>query len=250
SPILFVMMAIAVVYALRRRSPLEWLLAVVSVVVFALFVYSALHKRVEANWPAPTYVSAIVLLCVHRWGQRGRRWLTGGVVLAGLLSAVIYADAVAPVLPVPARKDPVARAFGWEAMTDAALHAARAPHAPSARSWLGAERYQNASELAFHADDRGVFALNLTGRANQFDLWPSFPERASAGDRLVLALNADDEQKKGTPEVVSLLEPYFRDVRRGALVIRRRGEGAIGRVRIYSLDGWLGEWPERQEESR
>ncbi|HET7322113.1 MAG TPA: glycosyltransferase family 39 protein, partial [Longimicrobiaceae bacterium] len=77
SPILFVMMAIAVVCALRRRSPLEWLLAVVSVVVFALFVYSALHKRVEANWPAPAYVSAIALLCITDWGIRGRRWLVG-----------------------------------------------------------------------------------------------------------------------------------------------------------------------------
>ena len=50
--------------------------------------------------------------------------------------------------------------------------------------YVAAERYQDASELAYHmkAHPR-VYSLNLLGRANQYDLWVTFHERAGPGRR-------------------------------------------------------------------
>ncbi len=64
SPILFVMMAIAVGdrSTRRRRTRSDSCSAIVALVSFAFFVYSAFRQRVEPNWPAPAYIPAIVLL--------------------------------------------------------------------------------------------------------------------------------------------------------------------------------------------
>ena len=80
TPILFVMIAIAVAKSLRwRLGPEKWLLAVVTTVFFAFFVYSALKKRVEANWPAPAYVGGVVLFACYKWSDVSKRWRAVGI---------------------------------------------------------------------------------------------------------------------------------------------------------------------------
>ena len=83
--------------------------------------------------------------------------------------------------------------------------------------------------------------MNLSGRMNQYDLWPRFPDLARQGDNLILVL--DD-----VPEIhatVRALTPYFAGVTRGQRVTLRRGAGEIGARRIWDLSGWRGGWPER-----
>ena len=54
---------------------------------------------------------------------------------------------------------------------------------------MAANRYQDAAELAFNLPGQPeVFSLNLGGRDNQYRYWPGFPERARAGDDLLLVL--------------------------------------------------------------
>ena len=242
SPILFVLMIVACVRALRGESPGASLLAAVAVVSFAFFVVSALRRSVEANWPAPTYIAALPLIGAVVWGSTGRRWRRAGYWLAGVLSAFIYLHAITGrLLPVPARRDPIARAIGFDRR---ALQAEAAQRAASAltgtASWLGADRYQDASEIAFHAPDNPtVFSVNLSGRANQYDLWPGFRALARRGDDLVLALDETD----GMHSTAARLEPFFASVRRGALVpLQRRGD-VIAKRRIWILLGWKGGWP-------
>src|SRR5207249_3926922 len=63
SPILFIMLAVTTGRSLRRDAPgARFVLAVVALVSFGFFVYSALRQRVEPNWPAPAYIPAIALL--------------------------------------------------------------------------------------------------------------------------------------------------------------------------------------------
>jgi 4-amino-4-deoxy-L-arabinose transferase-like glycosyltransferase len=243
SPILFILMAMAVVRALRPRvSDTRWVLAVVSVVSFVFFVYSALHKRVEANWPAPAYIGAIALVVSHPWGVRGHRWVTAGVAFAGVMSGLIYIHAFVPILPIPPAKDPVARAFGWESVASAALRASAEPGPSSGkRSWIAGDRYQEAAEISYSAGGIETFAVNLTSRPNQYDLWPGFPQRATLGDRLVLVV----DETKDTHPAVAELAPYFDSILRGEQVQLRRGSAVVGERRIYSLDGWRGGWPRR-----
>ena len=140
----------------------------------------------------------------------------------------------------PAR-DPIARAFGWDELARAADSAARAATAASgATTWMGGDRYQEAAELALHVESHPTtFALNLAGRANQYDLWPRFPDRAHGGDNLLLVL--DDSDKPPAP--IEQLAPFFAALRRGDRVVLRRAGREIAARRLWLLVGWVGAWP-------
>jgi 4-amino-4-deoxy-L-arabinose transferase-like glycosyltransferase len=242
SPILFVLLAIAVGRSLRpSASPIVFALAVVAALSFALFAFSALRRRVEPNWPAPAYIPAIVLLATTTWGEGSKRWLRWGIGLGAAMSLVIYVQGVVPILPLAPRKDPVARAFGWRELAgdvQAAMH--RATAETGVATWAGGDRYQEAAELAFHDETHApTFALNLGGRRNQYDIWPRFRDRAAPGDNLVLVL----DESPTTHPAVAALTPYFTDVAQGPLVSLRRAGGEIGKRRLWILRSWQGGWP-------
>jgi 4-amino-4-deoxy-L-arabinose transferase-like glycosyltransferase len=244
SPILFIMMGIVVARAFRATAPsVCFVLGVVALLSFGFFVYSGVRQRVEPNWPAPAYIPAIVLLSIASWTPRGEKWLRGGLGLAAVMSFLIYVQALIPILPLKPSKDPIARAFGWTEVAAAADSTANVVRAETnRRTWLGGDRYQEASEIALHV--RGhptTFATNLAGRVNQFDLWPGFPFRATPGDNLILVVDDSDEP----PGAVHALEPFFGEVRRGSLVSLRRGRAEIAVRRVWELRGYRGGWPSR-----
>lgn len=250
SPILFVLMAWACYRALRSASSVRYLLGVCALVQFGFFVYSALRQHVEPNWPAPAYIAGIVLLATDDFGSTALQWRRWGIGFAAMLSGVTYVQSVVPILPLKPPRDPIARAFGWRELTDSVMAARnRVPASDASRSWIGGDRYQEASELAAHAVDipddpvppphLATFAVNLAGRSNQYDLWPGFHDVARRGDNLVLAL---DESAEMHPAAAALA-PYFSKVDRGALVQMKRGSGVVGERRIWILTGWNGAWP-------
>lgn len=249
SPILFVLAAIAVVRSQRGLprghagvAPERALLGTVALVAFGFFTVSAWRKPVEANWPAPAYVPAIALLASAAWGEGARRWVRGGWRLAMGLSAVVYLHALVPILPLPARRDPVARGVGFDALARAMSTVVRDASADGTPVWVAADRYQDAAELAFHmAGHPIVFSTNLSGRRNQYDLWPRFPEVAEPGQALIVAL---DERPEGVRhEAVQRLAPYFSTIIRGPLVPLARGDDVAGERRIWILGGYRGGWP-------
>ncbi|MDQ6886410.1 MAG: glycosyltransferase family 39 protein [Gemmatimonadota bacterium] len=244
SPILFALMIASCVGALRREGDhRRALVSVVALTPFVFFLISALRRPVEANWPAPAILAAVVVLGATGGGEWWRRWRTAGLMLGGALVVVTYIHAVVPILPIAASADPVARSFGFDTLamrTDDARRAVVAAAPQGGRTWIAANRYQDASELAFHLPDQPeVFSLNLSGRANQYDLWPTFFDRAGAGDQLVLV--ADDGPD--IPRPVEMLTPHFESVHAGALVVLRRGQGEVERRRIWVLRGWRCQWP-------
>lgn len=257
SPIIFIMLGIATFGALRTRDrddarpPREraaandarFVLAVVTLLSFGFFVYSALRQRVEPNWPAPAYIPAIVLLATAVWSTRGEKWLRGGIIFAALMSLVIYVQGVVPILPLAPRKDPIARAFGWREMTQQAdAEMERVAAETRAPTWLAGDRYQETSVLAFYTPSHPqVFATNLSGRPNQYDLWPRFPDVAKRGDNLVIVV---DDSEEGNPHAaIKALAPFFASARRGPLASLRRGASEIGARRVWTLVDWRGGWP-------
>lgn len=253
-PVLFVLMAIATWRALRGDDAVRGMLAIVALVTFGFFVYSALRRKVEPNWPAPAYLPAAVLLATHAWGEGARRWLRAGCWIAGALAGVVYLHAAFGVLPMPARRDPVAKAFGWDQL-GARVWAERARverEAPEARVWVAANRYQDASEISFHlarsvGPEAGIrhdwrtsaLSLNVGARRNQYELWPQFADLAQHGDALVLAL----DDSPAMHEVALRLAPHFAALERGAAVALARGGDAHATRRVYVLRGWSGGWP-------
>jgi 4-amino-4-deoxy-L-arabinose transferase-like glycosyltransferase len=244
SPILFVLFAVAAVRGLRRSvSDATYVLAVITAFTFLFFCFSATRQRVEANWPAPAYIAAIPLLATLPLSQVLQKWLRAGLWLAGLMSLLIYVHAAFDVLPIPPRKDPVARSAGWRELASAAsLSAQRTAVASRSRTWIAADRYNDAAELAFYLPNHPTtFSLNLGGRSNQYDLWPGFAETARTGDNLVVAL---DESADAHP-IVARLAPFFRTIAPDALVDMRNRHGLVTRRRLWVLREWIGGWPPR-----
>jgi len=243
SPILFVLLMGAAYLALRdgwevrkRLAATDVLarrfaLAVMVVVPLALFAVSAWRRSVEANWPAPIYPAAVALLAAGtaRWAHG--RWYRAGVALAGVLLVVVSLQAWRPLLPIEPRRDPIGRAHGWETLAVAAHSARRDPFLDgSVDVWVAANRYQDASELAFHLPDQPtVFALNLASRRNQYDLWETAHDKVRPGDGLVAVFEAN---AKGD-SLAAVVGTWFRDHRMGETIDLKRGTGVVTQRRIW-----------------
>ncbi len=243
SPILFVLMAAVVWVALRDgwrtrsvAAPTDeqarrFALAVISVVPLAFFAVSAWRRPVEANWPAMLYPSAMLLLATSGAFWACGRWWKGGLAFAAVLLAIVGVQAHTPILPLAPPKDPIARAHGWEALA-ASVHRARndAYLTGTVDRWVAANRYQDASELAFHLPDQPVlFSLNLASRTNQYDLWPNAYDKVRPGDGLVAVFDANAHGDS----LAAVVGGWFDRYQAGATVDLRRDGGMIAQKRVW-----------------
>lgn len=239
SPILFALAVAAVARAVRAEGRIARVLAAVALVVAAFFAWSATRSKVEANWPAPAWVAAAILMAIVPDSARWLKWRTWGVLLGFLFAAVMYVQSVARVVPLPPRRDPTTRAYGW---VDLARAVARDTAVVRGRRWVAANRYQDAAELAFNLPGHPeVFYLNPTRRNNQYLLWPGFPDRAQVGDDMLLVLA---EKPADAPDpALATLAPLFGSLEQGELVTMRRGASQVGTRRLWLLRDWRGAWP-------
>jgi 4-amino-4-deoxy-L-arabinose transferase-like glycosyltransferase len=230
SPVLLVLLGIAVVRALRFAAPVPlrpgaFVAATVATTVAAFFAWSALRHSVEPNWPALAVPPAIALLAAMPHSPIMRRWEQAGVALAAAISVVFYVHALHPFLPIDPKVDPVARAYGWDEVADGV---ARVP-----AKWVAANRYQDAAELAFHLPGHPtVFSLNLQSRPNQYDLWPRIGETVAPGDTVLVVL----DDRYPTTEAPELLRAATSAVAGPAIDMHWRGS-VVARRRIWQVTG-------------
>lgn len=243
SPILFGLMALVVWWALRDGwrtrhtqrptdvTPRRFALAMVAVTPLAFFAISAWRKSVEANWPAMIYPGAMMLLATSTHDTVTKRAWRSGTVLAALLLAVVTVQAWTPVLPLQPRKDPIARAHGWTTLADSVDVARRDGFLEgTVDQFISADRYQDASELSFHLSGQPfVYALNLGGRTNQYDVWKNAYQSMHPGDGLIAVFDAD---QKGD-SLAALVGSWFAQTKRGARVSLQRNGGEITARRIW-----------------
>lgn len=243
SPILFGLLAMVVFVALRdgwrerhRALPTDlsvrrFALAVVAVAPLGFFAISAWRRPVEANWPAMIYPGAMMLLATSSLPAVRGVWWRRGLWLAGFLLTIVTVQAALPVLPVKPQKDPIARAHGWTTLA-AAVQVARQDVFldGTVDRWVAADRYQDASELAFHLPDQPtVFSLNLGGRTNHYDVWPNAWQKVRPGDGLVVAFDAD---AKGD-SLARVVGGWFKESKQGALVSLQREGGEVTTRRLW-----------------
>jgi undecaprenyl-diphosphatase len=106
----------------KKRSPKLLLLFWTSAPVFAFFAYSSLRSKVEPNWPALAYFSAVVLLAgivAGRWPEwgRGKKALSWAVAVSALLlTTLAHLQPLYPLIPISPRKDPTSQLHGWRAL--------------------------------------------------------------------------------------------------------------------------------------
>jgi hypothetical protein len=103
---------------------------------------------------------------------------------------------------------------------------------------VATNRYQEASELAFHLPDHpAVFSLNIQRRSNQYALWPGFEDTAEPGDCLVF-VDIDDS---GARRIADALGARFTDTAEVGAAQRMRGRGVTADYRLWSYTGWTGD---------
>ena len=246
SPILFFMMGWATWRALRSRDePRRFVLAVAAAVIFGFFVLTALRKGVEANWPALAYVPAIILLATQPLADRGRRWFGWGLGVGFAFVLVINIQAVYPFLPIPARNDPLAEAYGWDGLAGVvdqeviSFQESDGAEGCAGRVWVAANNYQDPSLLSFHRPGRQVhFDLQLNRRPSQYTFWPRFPDLASPGDCLVAVFRTGGQYER----VSTHLGAGFASWQEGPRVdLLRNGTGEPWEDRqIVRYRGWSG----------
>ncbi|MEO7041407.1 MAG: glycosyltransferase family 39 protein [Gemmatimonadaceae bacterium] len=190
SPIIAVMAIVAVARAIRKNAgQRHYMLAVIATTVVVFFAISAIRRPVEPNWPIPALVAALPLLATVPLRRRWRAWLLGGSVLGAACILTVAAQAVGRVIPVSPRRDPISKAYGWSDLA-MAVHTAATKAQGCSATWIAADRYQDASELAFNLPHNPrVFALNLGGRANQYDLWPTIYSVAQPTDCALIVVD-------------------------------------------------------------
>ena len=245
SGLLFVLMVVAIIHSLRRTEDRSrYLLAVVALTCFGFFLVSALRRRVEANWPGPAYTAGIVLLAVSTGGLAWRRWLRAGYVLGAAIMLLFYLQWLHPIITFPRDfEDPARHGHGWAAVAASVARARDSVEPPLGGSvWVAGNRFQDASQLAFHLPDHPtVFSPNLGARSNQYSWWPAFPDLARPGDHLVLVLLLASLPEK--PYALDRLAPHFDRVTRGERLMETSENPEVPRREIWVLEGWRGTWP-------
>ena len=220
-------------------------LAVVAAFCLAFFLYSAIRKGVSANWPAIAWLPGIVLLGAARRGAR-TPWERRGAWLALALTAPLYMHVVVPWLPLPPARDQVSKAHGWDALAlsvDSALRTIEVVEGrPAGSVSVAANRYQDASMLAFHLPGHpDVPSLNLGGRPNQYEFWPNFTQDARPGHTVLLVLELP---RDSVPGPIRRLRPYFTSIMPGPFIPLKRGDVVLGQRRLWILTDWTGAWPD------
>jgi 4-amino-4-deoxy-L-arabinose transferase-like glycosyltransferase len=164
TPLIAILLGAGIVAAARRgwrRDP-EWaLLAAFTVVPAAVFLTHALGDRVQGNWPAIIYPAAAIAAAGLL-----PTWRTPAVALGGAMTALVYAQAMFAVLPLPAKLDPTARLLGgWPAFARTIAEAAHTNNA----AFVAVEPYGDAAEIARLAPP-DVAVLGVDARWGYFAL--------------------------------------------------------------------------------
>jgi 4-amino-4-deoxy-L-arabinose transferase-like glycosyltransferase len=123
TPILFVAFAgysvKALRISLRESNPPYLYLLFLSWPVLAFFGFStAMGKVAEANWPAPAYITGLILAGavyhdMYAARPAHRRFLAAGLVVGLLMSLVVQMHLLKPFLPIPPAADQTRQFHGW-----------------------------------------------------------------------------------------------------------------------------------------
>ncbi len=209
SPLLFLLLLAACWRGWRGLPPwvarqryLLWM-CLPTLLVFAAL---ALHSRVYGNWPAPAYLSALVLVAAlygpgpdsSVGARRLWRWT---VAIAWFMTLPVLGQLLYPLLPLPARYDRTAReSRGWDEL-GRTVHERRQTMARPGETFIFGLRYQFASELAFHVPGRPeTVSINRWTRPNVYDFWQN--DEALLGKDAVGVFEGEDMVER----VASLFE--------------------------------------------
>jgi 4-amino-4-deoxy-L-arabinose transferase-like glycosyltransferase len=234
-PILFGTFLVIVWRACRERLPEpDRLLLAFSVPVIAVILFQAFLSRAHANWAAPAYVAANVLVIATMVRDGAWGWLKASfIVHAVMLALIVFGTATAGQVPLPLKTDPFARTLGWHDLakaTRAELARAAAAGKPYA-AVLSDDRSVTAELLYYMRDEpTPILAWRPGAPHDHFELTRPF---TAATPSPVLLVRADE----GVPLAIG----SFASVEKVADRMLPAGDNEQRHVTFYCLAGYKGQ---------
>ena len=134
----------------QRMADADRLLLAFSLPLIIVITLQAFVSRAHANWAAPAYVAATVLVIATLVRDVSWGWLRASYALhAAVFAIIIAATALAGRIALPGGADPFARTLGWRALADAT------------RAELAAAKTAGKPYRAIVTDDRSLSATLL-----------------------------------------------------------------------------------------
>jgi 4-amino-4-deoxy-L-arabinose transferase-like glycosyltransferase len=234
-PILFGAFLVIVWRARRQRLPdPDRLLLAFSVPIIVVILVQAFLSRAHANWAAPAYVAASVLVVATMVRDGGWGWLKASfVVHAVILALIVFGTATAGQVPLPLKTDPFARTLGWHDLAkEARAELARAAAAGKPYAAVLSDDRAVTAELLYYLRDEPtpILAWRPGKPHDHFELTRPF---TAAIPSPVLLVRADGEPP---PAIGS-----FSEVKKVIDRLLPAGDNAQRHVTFYSLAGYKGQ---------
>jgi len=158
-----------------------------SALPLSVFWGASLITRILPHWPAPGYLTLLVLGCALSAGVAGRparpAWKALVVGAAVLLTLVLHIQPFWRIVPLSAKEDNSNHLYGWDVVTPV-IRLDYEEMGGDRGAYLFSDRYQFASQLCWNLrqPDR-TFSLNP--RMDQFDFWMDRKKMTGANGVLV-----------------------------------------------------------------
>ena len=157
----------------KKLSGSERFLLVSGFTPFLFFMYAGSRTHVEANWPALTYLTGIIIAARWHANARGwQKWIKGiNYSFLILFLLIIIVQAHFKVLPLNGKNDPTNRYYGWPGALD---QIEQLWHEYPQAMPVG-NKYQIQSQVAYRFKTISTPALNIGGRSNHFEYFDYQP---------------------------------------------------------------------------
>jgi len=211
--------------AIRSRNPPQLILAVM-ILPFVLYCFvHAVHARVQPNWPAPLYpmlaLCAAIALCSVDGKQLRQRLEWGALAVGFLLSGLIYAHALHPIVYGPGIADPTSQMRGW-AQLAAEVEELQRVHGAG---WIATSSYATTGQLAFQLKS-GPPVIQLNERIRYAHLPP-------VDDRIIHAPAIYIELERNL--VIGMLKDRFASITHLGTLTRRYHDNVLDRYVVYRV---------------
>ena len=190
SPLMF----LAVIWAMaksgirgfRQQKQNLLLLLWTSAPILLFFAVTSLRSKVEANWPALAYFSAVMALAGMvseerpKWGKAQKGFAWAAVLTALLVTFLAHLQPIYPVVPIKAKKDPTSQLYGWRLLGERIKEVARSME-PGKQIFLLTPRHQLVGEGMFYTQAKfPVYQWDAPQRINHFSATNAPPAGSQA----------------------------------------------------------------------
>ncbi len=256
SPVFFVLLVLAYLDLWRKRKATPNAILFCGVATFTVFIYwiFSLFVKIQGNWCAFAYPTAIVLVCWYACEQivTGRPWLFLGSLLSIGLTAFVFAVPSMQSTATPYRTGPPAKwspfryNVGWTNLQSSLKEMGY----DSKEHYLVSNRYQVSSLASFYSvGQKRAFFLNLDqARKNQFDFWPGIetvgPTAIGFFIEVIYKPMTEEQLAAHAAQLEEQLRTYFRAVQYLGVrsLFQAYGE-TVKWVQVFQCEEFLGEHP-------